>query len=1430
MTADPMAILGQLREKYKRLWDADEEPVEYKWEEPVDELPQIPSTQLREASLSFSRKTTSTYDGLHVRHYALVHDDGLDALSKLLAAIEVAGRWPTQMKLTTMTLIEKRQGGHRAIGKMPSLYRLWSKARRPYAAEWEAANERPFFAASAGVGPADAVYRQALKQEAGIANGLESIVILDDLEAFYESISRERLLTEARALGFPVSIVRASLAAYVGPRMLTMEGKAAKELYPKKGLVAGCSFATTFVNMFYLRNFDELAKTFEPGIQLELYIDDIAISAEAAGDSIASKVIGARESMVKCVTEDLGCTIAPGKSCLVASSAKAARNIATHLGLEHAIKRSAPNLGIDATAGGKRSRLVMGSRRRARFRKGEGRRIRLRAVAKILGNKTVKLFVAGIAPEVNFGAEVWGVSDAEAVRLRRMAAAALKPRSRCRSLTLLHILYDAPTAGEEIRTVIHYAKQIWRAATDRKRATARGMSLPEVRQRWEAAYKDIEGTVKDYIDSMEKNNGTANPAVARKAWGEVRGPVGAAALTLARYGWRFDSALVLKDARGEEIALTKNSPAMVKALLTEAVKDSLEKKVGGLWKHDDESFDGRRICPDFVKKFLKEAPRKDFTAMQIGAMRAAFCNGIYTRHRAVQNGYDVEDICPRCGACGDTVHHRTFKCPATRSAVLDHVPSWLYEEGGRADPAAKFWSTGAFPHPADIWPQPHGSFTATWHRGGGDEEHRHDDGEEESGFGGRIYTDGSSVPNVIRGLARAACAGVEVNEEGVVVRAFTMPIPRNLPQTSQASEFVGLATTKQLTTRRACISSDCANVVKTANAPLRAALAPARRYAGIALDSMAHDRGGSTAAEVRWVKAHRAESGKESAASLRDIRGNAAADMMAREAVKDHPQPTAEQRAELDYYAKRAPLICKALAAALSTFPPSENCRMTRKPKPKDEADAKDRQLHWWTFEEDMWRCRLCGTWSTAGEVPDKLKSARCEGHIAVKEAGLWTSRGHKIVVARGAAPFAFCCKCGAWGNRRALKLRSHCTTPTAAGTAALKHIAAGRHPWRKKLARGGEAPRSEIKVVAAYDVGAHAWLGLDRAETDDVTEGNAAPRAGDVNESSGERNDMKVNADADARMTSAEAATRCREGRLHQPGAEAPHSVVTKGDRGGRAPPPAAHNETDGYGDGEDDPFGHGGCLDNAPEPSNNSSGTSTCHARLAAQGPALDLQDDGTEGRKHKRARRAPSASGDGASDPLETSCAKYRLEELRKRIAKKARERTNDGGEDANERPPCEESPPVRRKWEHHGSHGESCKPSGVSEQSGEAPSSCADRQPASRQELIDRLTASSSGPRVRDDHLKGTPTGTEGRPTEGSPQKKIRSELNACWEPRGVKRRRDPQWGDADEDHLIDRVRAKAKPKQHEANLIHSSRHQLIESLRHAATVHVRKGEG
>ncbi len=69
--------------------------------------------------------------------------------------------------------------------------------------------------------------------------------------------------------------------------------------------------------------------------------------------------------------------------------------------------------------------------------------------------------------------------------------------------------------------------------------------------------------------------------------------------------------------------------------------------------------------------------------------------------------------------------------------------------------------------------------------------------------------------------------------------------------------------------------------------------------------------------------------------------------------------------------------------------------------------------------------------------------------------------------MAKGAMSIAFCSKCGAWGNRRALKLKTDCAAPTAAGMAALKNIAAGRHPWQKRLPQGGSAPRSHLKIVA---------------------------------------------------------------------------------------------------------------------------------------------------------------------------------------------------------------------------------------------------------------------------------------------------------------------------------------------------------------------------
>ena len=88
---------------------------------------------------------------------------------------------------------------------------------------------------------------------------------MTDMESFYELMDRDQLVKEAEALGFPRALIRAALAAYAGPRIITMHGRCARELYPEKGIVAGCSLATTLVKVYYARAFDKLVKELPQG-------------------------------------------------------------------------------------------------------------------------------------------------------------------------------------------------------------------------------------------------------------------------------------------------------------------------------------------------------------------------------------------------------------------------------------------------------------------------------------------------------------------------------------------------------------------------------------------------------------------------------------------------------------------------------------------------------------------------------------------------------------------------------------------------------------------------------------------------------------------------------------------------------------------------------------------------------------------------------------------------------------------------------------------------------------------------------------------------------------------------------------------------------------------------------------------------------------
>ncbi len=150
-----------------------------------------------------------------------------------------------------------------------------------------------------------------MRQEAAKAAGHAAITVLEDMESFYETIDRDILVDEARRLGYPTCLVRASLAAYAAPRMITFGRATAKELHARRGLIAGCSFATTLVKVFYLRRLDAMAKEIPDNVKVDGYIDDLALTAEGPRARVAADVVKAHGIMKRIITEELGCRLAP---------------------------------------------------------------------------------------------------------------------------------------------------------------------------------------------------------------------------------------------------------------------------------------------------------------------------------------------------------------------------------------------------------------------------------------------------------------------------------------------------------------------------------------------------------------------------------------------------------------------------------------------------------------------------------------------------------------------------------------------------------------------------------------------------------------------------------------------------------------------------------------------------------------------------------------------------------------------------------------------------------------------------------------------------------------------------------------------------------------------------------------------------------------
>ena len=148
-----------------------------------------------------------------------------------------------------------------------------------------------------------------------------SVSILVDLSSFYEHFDNKELLARADRLGFPSQLTRLALRGYTAPRFIAQQGRLTKPLRAKRGVVAGCGLATTWVKIYCIEAFDKFEARYKGRVRLDAYIDDLTISATAdTEDELEILLVEAALELARLIEEDLLCKVATEKTMVISST------------------------------------------------------------------------------------------------------------------------------------------------------------------------------------------------------------------------------------------------------------------------------------------------------------------------------------------------------------------------------------------------------------------------------------------------------------------------------------------------------------------------------------------------------------------------------------------------------------------------------------------------------------------------------------------------------------------------------------------------------------------------------------------------------------------------------------------------------------------------------------------------------------------------------------------------------------------------------------------------------------------------------------------------------------------------------------------------------------------------------------------------------
>ena len=215
-------------------------------------------------------------DGWHPRQCAFLSHSALEALGWLFALYEYHGQWNPEQANLLVNLLPKPDGDQRPI-LFRSGFRVWTRLTQGRVKQW-AHQYMPdsFINNAAGRRPGDAVWRSLVRSDLELAAGRYVIECLWDVSKAFDRVPRDKLVHTAVSLGYPMELLRLSLASYEWQRTIIDGRLAADPLTPTVGIGPGSGFATYELAALLLASMRALQTAHVPH-GLNLHVDDLGM-------------------------------------------------------------------------------------------------------------------------------------------------------------------------------------------------------------------------------------------------------------------------------------------------------------------------------------------------------------------------------------------------------------------------------------------------------------------------------------------------------------------------------------------------------------------------------------------------------------------------------------------------------------------------------------------------------------------------------------------------------------------------------------------------------------------------------------------------------------------------------------------------------------------------------------------------------------------------------------------------------------------------------------------------------------------------------------------------------------------------------------------------------------------------------------------------